>query len=134
MSSPDSRGLVHATQSTNLADLIERLLDKGVVISGDIRVKLVDIELLTIQIRLVICSVDRAVEMGMDWWRHDAHFSGPRPAAVVANAPAQEPALPATTALGAGGTETVLERILDRLDALERRLESLPAPSGSPDA
>lgn len=54
--------------TSNLADLLERVLDKGVVIAGDIRVKLVDIELLTIQIRLVICSVDKAKEMGMDWW------------------------------------------------------------------
>jgi hypothetical protein len=53
---------------TNLADLLERILDKGIVIAGDIRINLVDVELLTIQIRLVICSVDKAREMGMDWW------------------------------------------------------------------
>jgi hypothetical protein len=53
---------------TNLADLLERILDKGIVIAGDIRINLVDVELLTIQIRLVICSVDKAKEMGMDWW------------------------------------------------------------------
>lgn len=58
----------HSTNSSNLADLLERILDKGIVIAGDIKVKLVDIELLTIQIRLVICSVDKAKEMGMDWW------------------------------------------------------------------
>ena len=58
----------HSTNSSNLADLLERVLDKGIVIAGDIKVKLVDIELLTIQIRLVICSVDKAKEMGMDWW------------------------------------------------------------------
>jgi len=63
------RGMVHSTPSTNLADLLERILDKGIVISGDIRINLVNVELLTIQIRLVICSVDRAQEMGMDWWR-----------------------------------------------------------------
>ena len=54
--------------STNLADLLERILDKGIVIAGDIRINLVDVELLTIQLRLVICSVDKAKEMGMDWW------------------------------------------------------------------
>lgn len=75
---PETRGLTHAVQSTSLADLLERVLDKGVVISGDIRVKLVDIELLTIQIRLVICSVDRAKEMGMDWWRHNQYFQPDR--------------------------------------------------------
>lgn len=58
----------HSIESTNLADLLERVLDKGIVIAGDITIKLVDIELLTIQLRLVICSVDKAKEMGMDWW------------------------------------------------------------------
>ena len=62
------RATQHSIASTNLADLLERVLDKGIVIAGDIRIKLVDIELLTIQIRLVICSVDKAKEMGMDWW------------------------------------------------------------------
>lgn len=57
-----------ATSSASVADILERVLDKGVVIAGDIRVKLVDIELLTIQIRLVVCSIDKAKEIGMDWW------------------------------------------------------------------
>ena len=61
-------GAQHSIKSTNIADLLERVLDKGVVIAGDIKIKLVDVELLTIQIRLVICSVDKAKEMGMDWW------------------------------------------------------------------
>jgi hypothetical protein len=58
----------HSIQTTNIADLLERVLDKGIVIAGDIRISLVDVELLTIQLRLVICSVDKAREMGMDWW------------------------------------------------------------------
>ena len=58
----------HSTSSSTLADILERVLDKGVVIVGDIKIKLVDIELLTIQIRLIIASVDKAREMGMDWW------------------------------------------------------------------
>ena len=66
----------HTVPSTTLGDLLERILDKGVVISGDIKIKLVEVELLTIQIRLVICSVDRAKEIGIDWWRRDSHFSG----------------------------------------------------------
>lgn len=61
-------GAQHSIESSNLADLLERILDKGIVIAGDIRISLVDIELLTIQLRLVICSVDKAKEMGMDWW------------------------------------------------------------------
>jgi hypothetical protein len=69
-------GMSHAVQSSTLADVLERVLDKGVVIAGDIRVKLVDIELLTIQIRLVICSVDKAKEMGMDWWVNNPIFRG----------------------------------------------------------
>jgi len=60
--------MTHAVESATLADVLERVLDKGVVIAGDIKIKLVDIELLTIQIRLLIASVDKAKEMGIDWW------------------------------------------------------------------
>ena len=56
----------------NLADILERVLDKGIIIAGDIQVNLLDIELLTIRIRLLIVSVDKAMEMGIDWWQHDA--------------------------------------------------------------
>jgi hypothetical protein len=69
------RNVTHALESSSLADILERVLDKGIVIAGDIKVKLVDIELLTIQIRLVICSVEKAVEMGMNWWVTDYHRS-----------------------------------------------------------
>src|SRR4030042_1731940 len=68
------RSARHSLESTNLADLLERVLDKGIVIAGDIRINLVDVELLTIQIRLVICSVDKAKEMGMDWWVNNPAF------------------------------------------------------------
>lgn len=66
---------MHGQQSTNLADILERVLDKGVVIAGDIKVNLLDIELLTIKIRLLVASVDRAREMGIDWWEHDPTLS-----------------------------------------------------------
>ena len=69
------RAITQSTQSATLADLLERILDKGIVIAGDIRVKLVEVELLTIQLRLVICSVDKAKEMGMDWWVNNPAFS-----------------------------------------------------------
>ena len=69
-----ARSTQHSLQSTSLADLLERVLDKGIVIAGDIRINLVDVELLTIQIRLVICSVDKAREMGMDWWVNNPAF------------------------------------------------------------
>jgi hypothetical protein len=57
---------------TNLADILERVLDKGIVIAGDIQINLLDIELLTIKLRLLIASVDRAREMGINWWETDA--------------------------------------------------------------
>lgn len=67
-----------ATSSSSIADILERVLDKGVVIAGDIRIKLVDIELLTIQIRLVVCSIEKAKEIGMDWW--NTKLDAPAPA------------------------------------------------------
>jgi Gas vesicle protein len=69
------RPLDHRQESTNLADILERVLDKGIVIAGDIRVNLLDIELLTIKIRLLVASVDKAREMGIDWWEHDPTLS-----------------------------------------------------------
>ena len=62
--------------SANLADVLERVLDKGLVIAGDIRINLLDIELLTVKLRLVIASLETAREVGMDWWAHDPWFSG----------------------------------------------------------
>jgi hypothetical protein len=59
------------SESTNLADILERVLDKGIVIAGDIQINLLDIELLTIKLRLLIASVDRAREMGINWWETD---------------------------------------------------------------
>ncbi|MFF4501815.1 gas vesicle protein [Streptomyces sp. NPDC001401] len=61
--------------SANLADILERVLDKGVVIAGDIRINLLDIELLTVKLRLVVASVDKAKEMGIDWWETDPALS-----------------------------------------------------------
>ena len=69
----------HRQESTNLADILERVLDKGIVIAGDIRVNLLDIELLTIKIRLLVASVDKAREMGIDWWEHDPSLSSGQP-------------------------------------------------------
>jgi len=70
-----SRPVTHAVEGSTLADILERVLDKGIVIAGDIKVNIVDIELLTIQIRLVICSVDKAREMGLDWWVNKPVFN-----------------------------------------------------------
>ena len=65
----------YATGGTNLADILERVLDRGVVIAGDVTVSLVEIELLTIKLRLVIASVDRAREIGINWWESDPALS-----------------------------------------------------------
>jgi hypothetical protein len=64
-----------AQGSANLADILERVLDKGIVIAGDIQINLLDIELLTIKLRLLVASVDRAREMGIDWWESDPALS-----------------------------------------------------------
>jgi hypothetical protein len=61
--------------TTSLVDILDRVLDKGLVVAGDIRVSLANVELLTIRIRLLVCSIDKAEEIGMDWWRHDSFFS-----------------------------------------------------------
>lgn len=66
---------ITALQTTTLADILERVLDKGIVIVGDIKINLVDVELLTIKLRLLIASVERAKEIGIDWWEKDAAFS-----------------------------------------------------------
>lgn len=69
------RGPVQSLESVTLADVLERVLDKGVVIAGDIQIKIADIQLLTIKIRLMIASVDKAKEMGIDWWEQDSYLS-----------------------------------------------------------
>ncbi|MET8289767.1 gas vesicle protein GvpJ [Streptomyces sp. NPDC005132] len=66
---------VSGPQTTNLADILERVLDKGIVIAGDIKVDLLDIELLTIRIRLFVASVDTAKKAGIDWWENDPALS-----------------------------------------------------------
>ncbi len=63
------------SSAANLADVLERVLDKGVVIAGDIQINLLDIELLTVKLRLLVASVDKAKEMGIDWWEHDPALS-----------------------------------------------------------
>jgi len=67
--------MVHATEATNLADILERVLDKGIVIAGDIKIQLCDVDLLNIKIRLLVASVDKAMEMGINWWQQDSYLS-----------------------------------------------------------
>jgi hypothetical protein len=70
-----STQLQHSVQSTNLADILERVLDKGVVIAGDISISLVGVELLSIKLRLLVASVDKAMEMGINWWENDPYLT-----------------------------------------------------------
>jgi len=88
--------------SANLADILERVLDKGIVIAGDIQINLLDIELLTIKLRLLVASVDKAREMGIDWWERD----------------------PALSSIGddAAGLERENAELRARIDRLEERL------------
>lgn len=66
---------LHGRPSTGLVDVLDRVLDKGLVIAGDIKVSLAEVELLTIRIRLLVCSLDKAQEIGLDWWRYDRYLS-----------------------------------------------------------
>ena len=71
---PDQR-MEHSVQSSTLADILERVLDKGIVIAGDINISLVGVELLIIKVRLLVASVDKAMEMGINWWETDPYLS-----------------------------------------------------------
>jgi hypothetical protein len=98
------------TESTNLADILERVLDKGIVIAGDIQINLLDIELLTVKLRLLIASVDRAREMGINWWEADPSLQSPQD----------------RDALEQGGNGEELQRenqeLRERIERLEQRL------------
>src|SRR5438128_12301968 len=63
--------LMQPTRSHGLVDILDRVLDKGLVVAGDIKINLANVELLTIQIRLLVCSIDKAEQIGLNWWRND---------------------------------------------------------------
>jgi hypothetical protein len=90
--------LQHSVAGSGLADILERILDKGIVVAGDISISLVGVELLTVRIRLVVASVDRALEMGIRWWESDAALAGPATAAAADRAAAETAALTARVA------------------------------------
>jgi hypothetical protein len=95
----------HTRGNAGLVDVLDRVLDKGLVVAGDIKVSLAEVELLTIRIRLMICSIDKAEEIGLDWWKYDRHLSP--------------------------GREQVLRENLElreQLRVLERRLETMSRP------
>ena len=62
-------------QGTNLVDILDRILDKGLVVAGDVRISLANVELLTIRIRLLVCSIDKAEQIGLNWWRYESKLS-----------------------------------------------------------
>ncbi|CAN5887804.1 gas vesicle protein [soil metagenome] len=64
-------------RSQGLVDILDRILDKGLVIAGDIKINLANVEVLTIRIRLLVCSIDKAEQIGMNWWRSDPSYAGP---------------------------------------------------------
>ena len=72
-------------RSQGLVDVLDRILDKGLVIAGDIKINLANVELLTIQVRLLVCSIDKAEQIGLDWWRHDPYLSPGRRALALEN-------------------------------------------------
>src|SRR5256884_6665021 len=62
-------------RSTGLVEVLDRVLDKGLVVAGDVKISLAEVELLTIRIRLLVCSIDKAEQIGLDWWRYDHHLA-----------------------------------------------------------
>ena len=91
-------------QGTNLVDILDRILDKGLVVAGDVRITLANVELLTIRIRLLVCSIDKAEQIGLNWWRYDRSLV------------AQEE------------TETLIARLEQRIAELERQLQLASPP------
>jgi hypothetical protein len=100
-----------AHQGTNLVDILDRILDKGLVVAGDVRISLANVELLTIRIRLLVCSIDKAEQIGLNWWRYDRSL-------------VTQP-----------DTESTIARLEQRIAELERQLALLPksaSPSSPP--
>jgi hypothetical protein len=69
---------VSPSRPQGLVDVLDRILDKGLVIAGDVKINLANVELLTIQVRLLVCSIDKAQEIGLDWWRYDPALTATR--------------------------------------------------------
>ena len=93
--------LVNPTRTHGLVDILDRVLDKGLVIAGDIKINLANVELLTIQVRLLVCSIDKAEQIGLNWWRNDPRLT-----------------MSAATALPSPEMEARLERIEEQLTRL----------------
>jgi Gas vesicle protein len=104
-----ARAITTSTQGSTLADVLERVLDKGIVIAGDISISVATTELLNIRIRLLICSVDKAKEIGVNWWESHPHFSSRSNELIAAN-----------------------QRLIDRVESLETELKALRAAAPVP--
>jgi hypothetical protein len=103
--------LQKTSRGDSLADVLERVLDKGIVIAGDIEIRLLDIELLTIKIRLLVASVDRAREMGINWWENDEYLT-----------------------LDDAADKDALNRLTRRLEVLEGRISESPQVESNRDS
>src|SRR5688572_27466979 len=99
---PDGRG-------SGLVDVLDRVLDKGLVVAGDVKISLAEVELLTIRIRLIVCSIDKAQQIGLDWWKHDPHL-----------------------APGQNMVSAENEALRRQIRVLERKVASLTAVTGAP--
>jgi len=96
--------LVHPTRTHGLVDILDRVLDKGLVIAGDIKINLANVELLTIQVRLLVCSIDKAEQIGLNWWRSDPRLTN---TAALPPSPAR------------------VQHLEERLDRIERQLTQI---------
>ncbi|OLC10769.1 MAG: hypothetical protein AUH39_01115 [Chloroflexi bacterium 13_1_40CM_67_9] len=103
--SMQARGVAVPRETTTLADLLDRVLDKGLVVAGDISVSLANVELLTIRIRLLVCSIDKAEQIGLNWWRYDRSLTK-----------------------SDGEDQTAIGRLEKRIAELERELERSRKP------
>jgi hypothetical protein len=105
---PNDSGIqVGNTRASGLVDILDRVLDKGLVVAGDIKISIAEVELLTIRIRLLVCSIDKAEQIGLDWWKHDRHLSAGTQALAVEN-----------------------DELREQIKRLERRLEAAPGTAG----
>ncbi len=96
-----------SVRSPGLVDVLDRILDKGLVVAGDIKISLANVELLTLQIRLLVCSIDKAEQIGLNWWKYDRHLSATSQTAEIEN-------------------RELRQKVLD----LERELKALAASGG----
>ena len=103
--SMQGRGVAVPRETTTLADLLDRVLDKGLVVAGDISVSLANVELLTIRIRLLVCSIDKAEQIGLNWWKYDRELTRRD-----------------------GDDQTAIGRLEKRIAELERELERSRKP------